>query len=70
MYFLCSMAHDDVFLVLDIGIRVRLCDLRWNKLVELFYPIPSFEEQTKIVEHIDRAIEEANCIISDKKEVE
>lgn len=67
MYFLRSMAYGDVFLALATGIRVRSCDLRWNKLAELFYPIPSLEEQSQIVEHIDHVIEETNKIIADKK---
>ena len=67
MYFLRSMAYGDVFLALATGIRVRSCDLRWNKLAELFYPIPSLEEQDVIVKHIDRVIEETNNIIADKK---
>ena len=50
MYFLRSMAYGDVFLALATGIRVRSCDLRWNKLAELFYPIPSLEEQNAIVD--------------------
>ena len=49
MYFLRSMAYSDVFLALATGIRVRSCDLRWNKLSELFYPIPPLEEQEAIV---------------------
>jgi type I restriction enzyme S subunit len=68
MYFLRSMAYGDVFLALATGIRVRSCDLRWNKLAELFYPIPPTEEQSEIVKHIDRVIEETNEIIADKKE--
>ena len=68
MYFLRSMAYGDVFLALATGIRVRSCDLRWNKLAELFYPIPPMEEQSEIVKHIDRVIEETNEIIADKKE--
>lgn len=68
MYFLRSMAYGDVFLALATGIRVRSCDLRWNKLAELFYPIPSLEEQTEIVEYIDNVIKETNEIIANKKE--
>ena len=32
MYYLRSMAYSDVFLAMSTGIRVRSCDLRWNKL--------------------------------------
>lgn len=67
MYFLRSMAYSDVFLALATGIRVRSCDLRWNKLSELFYPIPPLEEQDAIVAHIDDMIEKANAVIADKK---
>ena len=68
MYFLRSMAYGDVFLALATGIRVRSCDLRWNKLAELFYPIPSLGAQTEIVEYIDSVIKETNVIIANKKE--
>ena len=67
MYYLRSMAYGDVFLALATGIRVRSCDLRWNKLAELVYPVPPREEQDAIVAHIDATIEKANAIISDKK---
>ena len=53
MYYLRSMACSDVFVALATGIRVRSCDLRWNKLADLPYPIPTPEEQRKIVEYID-----------------
>lgn len=68
MYFLRSMAYGDVFLALATGIRVRSCDLRWNKLADLFYPIPSLEEQNAIVDYIDRIIKETNDVIADKTE--
>jgi len=45
MYYLRSMAYNDVFVALATGIRVRSCDLRWNKLTELLYPMPPVEEQ-------------------------
>ena len=68
MYFLRSMAYSDVFLALATGIRVRSCDLRWNKLAELFYPVPPIEEQEAIVAHIDSVLQKANDVIADKKE--
>lgn len=68
MYFLRSMAYSDVFLAMATGIRVRSCDLRWNKLAELFYPVPPVEEQGTIVEYIDSVLEKANDVIAAKKE--
>lgn len=67
MYYLRSMAYSEVFTALASGIRVRSCDLRWNKLAELLYPVPSLTEQNKIVDYIDRKLSETNDIIVDKK---
>lgn len=67
MYYLRSMAYNDVFLALATGIRVRSCDLRWNKLAELLYPVPPIEEQNKIVKCIDETILKVNELISDKQ---
>lgn len=68
MYFLRSMAYSDVFLAMATGIRVRSCDLRWNKLAELFYPVPPIEEQKAIVEYIDSVLTKTNDVIAAKKE--
>ena len=68
MYFLRSMAYSDVFLALATGIRVRSCDLRWNKLAELFYPVPPIEEQDAIVQHIDNVLRKVNEVIAQKKD--
>lgn len=68
MYYLRSMAYSDVFLALATGIRVRSCDLRWNKLADLSYPVPPLDEQKAIVEHVDAVLAKADAVISDKKE--
>lgn len=67
MYYLRSMAYSDVFMALSTGIRVRSCDLRWNKLAELWYPIPPLKEQEEIVTYIDETIQKTNKIIFDKQ---
>lgn len=67
MYYLRSMAYSDVFLALATGIRVRSCDLRWNKLAELSYPVPPLNEQNVIVKHIDSVLSKADAVIADKK---
>lgn len=68
MYYLRSMAYNDVFVALATGIRVRSCDLRWNKLAELLYPLPPVDEQEAIVEYIDSVLERTNAVITDKKQ--
>lgn len=67
MYYLRSMAYSDVFLATATGIRVRSCDLRWAKIAELPFPMPSRKEQDEIVSYIDRICNGANEIIADKK---
>lgn len=67
MYYLRSMAYGEVFTALSTGIRVRSCDLRWNKLSELLYPLPPIDEQNNIVSYIDNQIARTNEIIADKK---
>jgi len=65
MYYLRSMAYGDVFLALATGIRVRSCDLRWNKLAELSYPIPPIEEQKRIAEYIETKCSEIDALSAD-----
>lgn len=65
MYYLRSMAYTDVFLALATGIRVRSCDLRWNKLAELPYPIPSKSEQERIVSLLDSKCAKIDTLIAD-----
>ena len=67
MYYLRSMAYSDVFVALATGIRVRSCDLRWNKLADLPYPVPNIEEQIAIGEYIDATLEKTDAVITEKK---
>lgn len=67
MYYLRSMAYSNVFLATATGIRVRSCDLRWAKIEELPFPMPSRKEQDEIVSYIGRICNGANEIIADKK---
>ena len=67
MYYLRSMAYSDVFLNLATGIRGRSCDLRWNKLANLEYPIPPVEEQKKISSYIENVLEATNKTILTEK---
>ena len=66
MYYLRSMAYNNVFIALATGIRVRSCDLRWNKLAELPYPIPSIVEQYEIADYLDTKCAEIDKLIESK----
>ena len=71
MYYLRSMAYSDVFMALSTGIRVRSCDLRWNKLAELWYLVPPIEEQKRIAEFLDKKCGEVDALIADiQQEIE
>jgi len=70
MYYLRSMAFSNVFIALASGIRVRSCDLSWNKLANLPYPTTSYEEQTEIVRYIDSQCSEIDATAEDiQKEI-
>lgn len=65
MYYLRNMAYGNVFLALATGIRVRSCDLRWNKLAELVYIIPPIEEQKRIALFLDKKCGEIDALTDD-----
>ncbi len=67
MYYLRVAAYKDVFMSLSTGIRVRSCDLRWNKLSIFPFLIPSRNEQDAIVSFIDQKTAEIDSLISEAK---
>ena len=76
MYYLRALAYRDVFMSLSTGIRVRSCDLRWNKIANLMFPIPTKLEQQAIANYldtrcslIDEIIEEAKKSIEEYKKL-
>lgn len=64
MYYLRSMAYNDVFTALATGIRVRSCDLRWNKIAELPFILPSKDEQARIVQAIAENTAKIDALIA------
>lgn len=52
MYYLRDLAQHNVFLALSTGIRERSCDLRWNKIADIIFPIPPKKEQDDIAQYI------------------
>lgn len=75
IYYLRMLATQNVFLALATGIRERSCDLRWNKIAELLFPVPSEEEQSNIANYldahcnfIDQTIEKQKQVIEKLKE--
>lgn len=64
MYYLRSTAYNNVFLALSTGIRVRSCDLKWNKLADLLYLVPPIVEQHKLVSFLDEKCSEIDAMLS------
>ena len=54
IYYLRTLAMTDVFVALSTGIRERSCDLRWNKIAELQFALPSSNIQQRIADFLDR----------------
>ena len=67
MYYLRMSAYKDVFMSLSTGIRVRSCDLRWNKLSVFPFVLPDRDEQDKIVDYIDDSVERIDSVIAEVK---
>lgn len=67
MFYLRAMSYSDIFSALATGIRVRSVDLRWNKLANLPYPLPSKDEQNKIATFIENELYKTDRLISTKQ---
>ena len=67
MYYLRAMAYKDVFMALSTGIRVRSCDLRWNKLSVFPFLIPKSHEQSTIAAYLDSQCAKIDEIIAQAK---
>ena len=69
IYHLRALAMTDVFIALATGIRERSCDLRWNKVSELEFILPSSSEQRKIADFLDRKCSEIDEMVALQEKV-
>lgn len=67
MYYLRMLAYRDVFVSLATGIRIRSCDLRWNKLANLPFLLPDRGTQEKIANFLDNKCFEIENTIANIK---
>jgi type I restriction enzyme S subunit len=67
MYYLRMLASQDVFVALATGIRERSCDLRWNKIAELMFPVPSNVDQQRIADFLDEKCAKIDRTIEQQK---
>lgn len=68
MYYLRMLATQNVFVALSTGIRERSCDLRWNKIAELLFPIPPMDVQDKITAFLDNKCSKVDGVIARQQE--
>ena len=64
VYYLRTLAMNNVFVALATGIRERSCDLRWNKISDLPFIRPKADEQKSIADFIDAKIDEIDGLIA------
>ena len=69
VYYLRVLADQGVFVALATGIRERSCDLRWNKIADLLFPIPEINEQYRIANYLDRKCAEIDAIIAKQQQI-
>lgn len=65
-YFLKDLAKNDVILSLAKGIRERSTDFRFSDFGELLLSVPTFEEQTRIAEFLDKKTAQIEKAIGQK----
>lgn len=64
MYYLRALAYKEVYLALATGIRVRSCNLNWNKIGELPILLPTESMQASIVTFLDEKLGETDKAIA------
>lgn len=69
MYYLRAAAIKDVFMSLSTGIRVRSCDLRWNKLSVFPFVLPTGAEQEEIVDYLNCKCKRITELIYEKEKL-
>lgn len=69
MYYLRMLATQNVFVAMATGIRERSCDLRWNKIADLLFPIPTITEQKQIADYLDNKCSKIDAIIARQEEI-
>lgn len=68
VYYLRTLAINNVFIALSTGIRERSCDLRWSKIAILEFIIPEIKEQNEIVNYIDQKCSQIDSLIELKQQ--
>ena len=69
VYWLQHLAYQGVYKLISNGVRGNTSDFRsWDKVSDIYIPIPSREEQTAICDYLDHLCSEVEVIIETKRE--
>ncbi|MCC8163368.1 MAG: restriction endonuclease subunit S [Lachnospiraceae bacterium] len=67
-YYLQSLAYQGVYKLISNGVRGNTSDFRsWEKVKDIYIPLPSIEEQHEICDYLDYKCSGVESIISGKK---
>ena len=68
VYYLQHLAFTNVYKLISNGVRGNTSDFRsWEKVKNIYLPIPSIEEQKEIADYLDKKCVEIESVIADKK---
>lgn len=68
VYYLQHLAFTNVYKLISNGVRGNTSDFRsWEKVKNIYLPIPSIEEQKEIADYLDKKCAEIESVIADKK---
>lgn len=68
VYYLQHLAYQNVYKLISNGVRGNTSDFRsWNKVKEIYIPIPNLYEQKKICDYLDKKCELIDRIIFEKQ---
>ncbi|MGN0327698.1 MAG: restriction endonuclease subunit S [Lachnospira sp.] len=65
MFYLRALAYKDFFMSLSTGIRIRSCDLGWNKIANLQFLVPPTTEQDIIADYLSKQVKKIEKLISE-----
>lgn len=68
VYYLQHLAFTNVYKLISNGVRGNTSDFRsWDKVANIYLPIPPIEEQKEIADYLDEKCAEIESVIADKK---
>ena len=68
VYYMQHLAYQGVYKLISNGVRGNTSDFRsWDKVKDIYIPIPPQKEEKQICDYLDKACSEVECIIEKKE---